>query len=168
MQLLGNGYEVAKMAQFNVPIHILNVSMVKNGILDVLLLIVYFGGGEGRISMQKKEVEAAQDDHLAKPQNRYSLRRATPEDLQTAFQLVEEYFREVGVLVRDTRTEFANHLRSNKGGVWLAIDRGRPLGCIGLDSLPSVPRTDEINRLYVHPSYPHRRMSDRLLALLHH
>src|SRR5258708_6372062 len=166
MQLLGNGYEVAKMAQFNVPIHILNVSMVKNGILDVLLLIVYFGRGEGRISMQNKEVEAAQDDHLAKPQNRYSLRRATPEDLQTAFQLVEEYFREVGVLVRDTRTEFANHLRSNKGGVWLAIDRGQPIGCIVLQPLVSVPRSGEIKRLYVRASYRRQGLADRLLGAL--
>jgi putative acetyltransferase len=139
---------------------------VKNGILDVLLLIVYFGRGKGRISMQNKEVEAAQHDNLATPQNSYSVRRATPEDLQTAFQLVEEYFREVGVLVRDTRTEFANHLRSNKGGVWLAIDRGQPIGCIVLHSLASVARSGEIKRLYVRASYRRQGLADRLLGAL--
>jgi putative acetyltransferase len=139
---------------------------VKNGILDVLLLIVYFGRGEGRISMQNKEVEAAPDDNLAAPQNTYSIRRATPEDLQTAFQLVEEYFREVGVLVRDTRTEFANHLRSSKGGVWLAIDRGQPIGCIVLHSLATLPRSGEIKRLYVRASYRRQGLADRLLGAL--
>src|SRR5260370_25144557 len=64
--------------------------------------------------MQNKEVEAAEDDNQAAPVNAYSIRRGAAEDLQTAFQLVEEYFREIGVLVRDTRTEFANHLRSNR------------------------------------------------------
>src|SRR5258708_29827573 len=112
--------------------------------------------------MQNKEVEAAEDDNQAAAQNPCSIRRATPEDLQTAFQLVEEYFREIGVLVRDTRTEFANHLRSNRGGVWLAFDRGQPIGCIVLQSLASVPRSVEINRIYVRSSYREQRLPARL------
>jgi ribosomal protein S18 acetylase RimI-like enzyme len=139
---------------------------VKSRILDVLSLIVDFGRGEGRMSMQNKEVEVAEDDKLAVPQNTYSIRRATPEDLQTAFQLVEEYFREVGVLVRDTRTEFANQLRSDNGGVWLAIDCGQPIGCIVLRSLASVPRSGEIKRLYVRASYRRLGLADRLLGTL--
>jgi ribosomal protein S18 acetylase RimI-like enzyme len=139
---------------------------VKSRILDVLSLIVDFGRGEGRMSMQNKEVEVAEDDKLAVPQNTYSIRRATPEDLQTAFHLVEEYFREVGVLVRDTRTEFANQLRSDNGGVWLAIDCGQPIGCIVLRSLASVPRSGEIKRLYVRASYRRLGLADRLLGTL--
>jgi putative acetyltransferase len=116
--------------------------------------------------MQNKEVEAAEDDNQAAPQNAYSIRRAAPEDLQTAFQLVEEYFREIGVLVRDTRAEFANHLRSNRGGVWLAFDRGQPIGCIVLHLLASVPRSGEIKRLYVRASYRRQGLADRLLWAL--
>jgi ribosomal protein S18 acetylase RimI-like enzyme len=116
--------------------------------------------------MQNKEVQTIVGGNLKVLQNTYSIRRATLEDLETAFPLVEEYFRDVGVLVRDTRAEFANYLRSDKGGVWLAVDREQPIGCIVLRSLASVPRSGEIKRLYVRAAYRRQGLADRLLGAL--
>jgi GNAT superfamily N-acetyltransferase len=116
--------------------------------------------------MQNEEPAVAESDNQVLAQNAYSIRRGRPEDLRRSFQLVEEYFQEIGVLLRDTPIEFAQYLQSKGSGVWLAFDRERPIGCVVLHSLPSLPRSAEIKRLYVRPSYRRQGLADRLLEAL--
>ena len=116
--------------------------------------------------MQNQEPATAESDNQALAQSAYSIRQATPEDFRGAFQLVEEYFREIGVLVRDTPTEFAQYLQGQVGGVWLAFDREQPIGCIVLHSLPLLPGSAEIKRLYVQGPYRRQGLADRLLHAL--
>ena len=116
--------------------------------------------------MQNEEPAVAVSDNQALAQNAYSIRQARPEDLLRSFQLVEEYFQEIGVLLRDTLSEFAQYLQGNGSGVWLAFDREQPIGCVVLHSLTSLPRSAEIKRLYVRPSYRRQGLADRLLEAL--
>jgi putative acetyltransferase len=116
--------------------------------------------------MQNQEPAVAESDNRASAQNAYSIRQATPEDFLRSFQLVEEYFQEIGVLLRDTPSEFADYLQAKGSGVWLAFDREQPIGCVVLHSLPSLPRSAEIKRLYVRPSYRRQGLADRLLEAL--
>jgi GNAT superfamily N-acetyltransferase len=116
--------------------------------------------------MQNEEPAVAENDNQALTLNAYSIRQGTPEDLRRSFQLVEEYFQEVGVLLRDTPTEFAQYLQSKGSGVWLVFVREQPIGCVVLHSLPSLPRSAEIKRLYVRPSYRRQGLADRLLEAL--
>jgi putative acetyltransferase len=116
--------------------------------------------------MQNEEPAVTETDNQALAQNVYSIRQAIPEDFLRCFQLVEEYFQEIGVLLRDTPSEFAQYLQGKGSGVWLAFDREQPIGCVVLHSLPSLPRSAEIKRLYVRPSYRRQGLADRLLEAL--
>jgi len=116
--------------------------------------------------MQNEEPAVAESDNQVLAQNAYSIHRGRPEDLRRSFQLVEEYFQEIGVLLRDTPIEFAQYLQSKGSGVWLAFDREQPIGCVVLHSLPSLPRSAEIKRLYVRPSYRRQGLADRMLEAL--
>jgi putative acetyltransferase len=116
--------------------------------------------------MQNEELAVAESDNQGLAQNAYSIRQATPVDLLRSFHLVEEYFQEIGVLLRDTPSEFAQYVHGKGSGVWLAVDREQPIGCIVLHSLTSLPRSAEIKRLYVRPSYRRQGLADRLLGAL--
>jgi ribosomal protein S18 acetylase RimI-like enzyme len=111
--------------------------------------------------MQNEKTELADADENTSTENGYSIRRATREDFSIAFALAEEYFREVDVLVRDTSEEFAAYLED--GGVWLAFNGERPVGCIVLRRLGSPPNIGELKRLYVRVSHRKQGLADRLL-----
>ncbi len=121
--------------------------------------------------MQSEETAVAGSDDKqapssAQPKNDGRVRRATSEDLLVAFELVEEYFQAIDVVVRDTRAEFAGYLESGDGGVWLAFDGEQPSGCIVLHPLASLARSGEIKRLYVRASYRRQGLADSLLRAL--
>jgi putative acetyltransferase len=116
--------------------------------------------------MQNEEPAVAGSENQALAQNAYSIRRARPDDLLCSFQLAEEYFQEIGVLLRDTVSGFAQYLQDEGSGVWLAFDREQAIGCVVLHSLTSPPRSAEIKRLYVRPSYRRQGLADRLLEAL--
>jgi GNAT superfamily N-acetyltransferase len=86
------------------------------------------------------------------------VRKATEADLETAAALVEEYYREIDVVVRDSRAGLAHY------DIWLAWFDGRPAGCILLRPLPAIPRVGEIKRMYVRPEF---RRHGAAVALLH-
>jgi GNAT superfamily N-acetyltransferase len=100
------------------------------------------------------------------PDTRYSICRATPDDLQSAFELVKEYFEMVGVWLRDTESEFCDYLLGNDRGVWLAFAGSEPVGCIALHPLSSLARSGEIKRLYVKPAYRRQGLAEGLLNAL--
>lgn len=96
----------------------------------------------------------------------YCIRRATPDDFDTAFDLVKEYFEMIGVWLRDTPREFRDYLVGNDRGVWLAFAGSDPVGCIALHPLASPSRSGEIKRLYVKPAYRKQGLAERLLDAL--
>jgi putative acetyltransferase len=107
------------------------------------------------------------EETVAAPmQTAYSIRQATLEDVAIAFELAEEYFEEINVVVRDTKEEFAAYIRSGDGGVWLALAGEQPVGCIVLHRLTSISGGAEIKRLYIRASHRRQGLADRLLRAL--
>ncbi len=92
--------------------------------------------------------------------------RATIDDRDAAYEIVQEYCDAVDVVVRDDETEFDKYFHDN-GGVWLARLEGKIVGCIALRPLPQLKDACEVKRLYVKPECRGRRIADRLLQLLH-
>jgi putative acetyltransferase len=137
-----------------------------NVILDVLLGVVYLAWFRGGISMLNQETVVAASDNHASRQDDYSIRRATLDSLPIAFALVEEYFEEIDVLVRDTKEEFAAYIQSGDGGVWLALAGEQPIGCIVLHRLGSHAGIGEIKRLYIRASHRRNGLAERLLRAL--
>jgi len=97
------------------------------------------------------------------PRSKYSIRRAMPDDLSGALELVKEYFRAVDVWVRDTESEFSDYLVGDDRGVWLAFACEEPVGCIVLHPLAYPLRSGEIKRLYVKPAYRRQGLAEGLL-----
>ncbi len=93
----------------------------------------------------------------------FTIRKASVAEAQYAFDLIDEYYAEIDVTVRDSRAELEKYLSMNRSGIWLAWcqadDRaGMPhdevaIGCILLRPLTQFENAGEIKRLYVHPSY---------------
>jgi ribosomal protein S18 acetylase RimI-like enzyme len=100
------------------------------------------------------------------PETGCSIRRATPDDLYSAFELVKEYFEMARVWLRDTESEFRGYLVGNDRGVWLAFAGSEPVGCIALHPLASPARSGEIKRLYVKQAYRRQGLAERLLNAL--
>jgi N-acetylglutamate synthase-like GNAT family acetyltransferase len=100
------------------------------------------------------------------PDAGYSIRRATLGDLDSAFELVKEYFEAVGVWLRDSESEFRDYLVGNDRGVWLACAGSEPVGCIALHPQASQARSGEIKRLYVKPAHRRQGLAEGLLNAL--
>jgi ribosomal protein S18 acetylase RimI-like enzyme len=96
----------------------------------------------------------------------FCIRRATPDDFHTAFELVKEYFETIGVWLRDSQSEFRDYLVGNDSGVWLAFVGSDPVGCIALHPLASPAGSGEIKRLYVKPAYRRQGLAEGLLNAL--
>ncbi len=93
--------------------------------------------------------------------------RATREEAEAAFAIVDEYNRAVGVQVTDTPQSFLESYFGAKAGIWLAsVSYGPALGCIALRALPGHERAGEVKRLYVQPEFRGQGVADRLLDAL--
>ena len=100
---------------------------------------------------------------------RFEIRRAGPTDAEDAFHLIDEYYREIGVLVRDGPSELEQYLLGEQSGIWLAhrLDpESRAIGCILLRPLPQVHGAGEIKRLYVRQSDRGAGVAQALLLAL--
>jgi GNAT superfamily N-acetyltransferase len=95
-----------------------------------------------------------------------SIRRATFDDLDSAFELVQEYFHSVGVWLRDSKGVFSEYLVGDDRGVWLAFAGNEPIGCIVLHPLASLPEAGEVKRLYVRAPYRKQGLAEGLLREL--
>ena len=96
----------------------------------------------------------------------HTIHRARLEEVDRAFTLVKEYYEEVGVVVREDRTQFEAQYFSEGAGVWLAIVGGEAVGCVALRKLREEPRCGEIKRMYVRASHRGRGIADSLLGAL--
>jgi GNAT superfamily N-acetyltransferase len=89
--------------------------------------------------------------------------RATLDDFDAAWNIVNEYYEAVEVTVRETGESFAAYYFGVGAGVWLARLDGNVVGCIALKPLESIPRAGEIKRMYVQPASRGRGIARLLL-----
>lgn len=82
-------------------------------------------------------------------QNSFSVRRAQAEDIDSGWQIVEEYYEAARVLARDSREHFAQLYFHDGAGVWLARIDEEIVGCVALRKLTAIPHSGEVKRLYV-------------------
>lgn len=81
------------------------------------------------------------------------VRKATRSEAEDAFRLIEEYYEEVEVLLRDDRETLLRYLDDEKNGIWVAYAGSIAAGCVLLRSLKEIPRAGEVKRLYVRPEF---------------
>ncbi len=88
------------------------------------------------------------------------------DELDTAYEIVREYYEAVDVMVREDREGFARNYFADDAGLWLASVNGRIVGCIALRQLAHLARSGEIKRMYVRPEYRGKGISEALLKSL--
>lgn len=102
---------------------------------------------------------------------RFTVRKADAADAADAFALIEEYYEQIGVMVREDRGELQRYLGGHQSGIWLAWcksetagDCEHAAGCILLRPLSIAPGAGEVKRLYVRHAF---RGCGVAAALLH-
>ncbi|MBB5345030.1 bifunctional helix-turn-helix transcriptional regulator/GNAT family N-acetyltransferase [Tunturibacter empetritectus] len=78
-------------------------------------------------------------------------------------QLLQEYYDAIDVVVRDTPPAIQEIIDEPSSGVWLACLEDKPVGCVLLRKMTSLPFAGECKRLYVQPSARGHRIADKLL-----
>lgn len=94
------------------------------------------------------------------------IERSSLDRIDDAYAIVREYYEAVDVIVRDDKESFAREYFGDGAGLWLACDDERVIGCIGLHSLPQIPNSGEIKRMYVRPEGRGQGIAAQLLAAL--
>lgn len=87
------------------------------------------------------------------PANQLSVRRATSEESDAAWAIVEEYYGAAGVVARDAKGDFARIYFGDGSGVWLATIANTLVGCVALRPLAIFANHAEVKRLYVKPEH---------------
>ena len=95
-----------------------------------------------------------------------SVHRATLEEIDLAFTLVNEYYAEAKVIARENREQFEQQYFAEGSGVWLASLNGETAGCVALRSLGSRVNCGEIKRMYVRSRERSKGIAAALLAEL--
>lgn len=94
------------------------------------------------------------------------IERATLDRVHQAYAIVQEYYEAVGVLVREDAEHFTREYFGETAGLWLALDGTAIIGCIALRSLPQLPHSGEIKRMYVKPGSRGHGIAEQLLKAL--
>jgi GNAT superfamily N-acetyltransferase len=94
--------------------------------------------------------------------------KVTEENVDTAFDLVEEFYDYVGVQVRDDRQTMKEHyLEGEHCGIWIALVDGEPAGCIILRPLEDLPPgAGEVKRMYVRDKFRGKGIAQSLVKAL--
>jgi GNAT superfamily N-acetyltransferase len=93
--------------------------------------------------------------------------RASEDQKEVAYEIVEEYYRAASVVVREDPQKFWQEYFEPGAGVWLAeLDGGLVAGCVALRRLREKLECGEIKRLYVRPAYRGQGIADLLLEAL--
>jgi DNA-binding MarR family transcriptional regulator/ribosomal protein S18 acetylase RimI-like enzyme len=80
--------------------------------------------------------------------------------------LLQEYYDAIDVVVRDTLPAIQKIIDEPSSGVWLAYLEDKPVGCVLLRKMPSIPFAGECKRLYVQPAARGYRIADKLMDAL--
>lgn len=89
--------------------------------------------------------------------------RATVSQIADARLLLSEYYREVGVIQRDTASSLKNFLTNPNSGLWIAYVGDTPAGCVVLRPLKKLHSAAECKRLYVRFQFRRRGVAEALL-----
>jgi len=92
--------------------------------------------------------------------------RASREQIEQAFAIVQEYYAAASVIVREEHGEFQRQYFGEGTGVWLAEEDGAVVGCIALREAYGHPGCGEIKRLYVRPEHRRHGIAEQLLEAL--
>ena len=92
--------------------------------------------------------------------------RASIDQLADAELLLDEYYRALEVVKRDTPEEIATYLSDRSSGLWIAYAEGLPAGCVVLRPLPLIPAAAECKRLYVRQQCRGRGIAEALLCAM--
>jgi len=92
--------------------------------------------------------------------------RATKEQAELAYAIVQEYYEAAAVVVRENREKFEKEYFGEGAGVWLAEAEEQIVGCVALRRLSTIAGSGEIKRMYVKPEYRGMGISRLLLAAL--
>jgi len=92
-----------------------------------------------------------------------SIRKATKDDGEAAYQIVSEYYEAAYVVARDSKEIFLRHYFGDRAGVWLAAVNDAVVGCIALRELTEPRRSGEIKRMYVRPAHRGQGVAKELL-----
>lgn len=83
-----------------------------------------------------------------------------------AWQLIQEYYEAVQVVLRDDPDSLQHILDEPGAGMWLAWLADRPAGCVVLRRLDSIPDACECKRLYVRPEARGHGIAEALMHAL--
>ncbi|WP_353069945.1 bifunctional helix-turn-helix transcriptional regulator/GNAT family N-acetyltransferase [Tunturibacter empetritectus] len=81
-------------------------------------------------------------------------------------QLLQEYYDAINVVVRDTLPSIQQIINGASSGVWLAFLEDKPVGCVLLRKMTTIPFAGECKRLYVQPAARGHRIADKLMDAL--
>jgi ribosomal protein S18 acetylase RimI-like enzyme len=91
------------------------------------------------------------------------IRRAATADLPTILALLQLYYAEHDIWLRDPEEKTAADLAHPQLGFFLAEVDGTPAGCVLLRPLPSIPSATECKRLYIAPEFRGQRLAGKLM-----
>jgi N-acetylglutamate synthase-like GNAT family acetyltransferase len=87
-------------------------------------------------------------------------------DAEDTFRLIQEYYEEIGVVLRDSREALLHALDDPKSGIWVAYLDSIPVGCVMLRPLAQIPCSGEVKRLYVRSDFRGRGIAHVLMQAL--
>lgn len=98
------------------------------------------------------------------PQPDLTIRRATAADLPQLTRLLDAYYTEWQVQLRDTPADVAHYLHAPSPFGFLVAQHADDLvACVLLRGLPAIPSAAECKRLFVVPSFRGHRLASRLM-----
>jgi GNAT superfamily N-acetyltransferase len=92
--------------------------------------------------------------------------RATSDQIDLAYRIVQEYYEAASVVLREQRKEFEEQYFDEGAGVWLAENAGDVIGCVALRRLQELPHSGEIKRMYLRASHRGLGIADLLFDTL--
>jgi ribosomal protein S18 acetylase RimI-like enzyme len=95
-------------------------------------------------------------------QDRFSVHRASSEEFEKAWDIIEEYYKAAAVIARDEKDELFRAYFQSGAGVWLAAFESQVVGCVALRPLSQIEESAEIKRLYVRPPFRGQGIADAL------
>jgi GNAT superfamily N-acetyltransferase len=94
------------------------------------------------------------------------IRRANLAQAGDAEILLNEYYREIGVIQTDTPEAIRNLLSHSDSGFWIAYVAETPAGCVALRPLEKFRSSAECKRLYVRAQFRRRGIAEALLDVM--
>ena len=96
----------------------------------------------------------------------HTVHLASLNEVEQAFELVTEYYEQVGVVAREDRAEFEEQYFGKGSGVWMVVVEGETVGCVALRKMENQADCGEIKRMYVRSSHRGKNIAAALLGVL--